>query len=954
VSFAELEQVTVDLRGLREVDVDVGLGLGRVPGLAGDVRDVQLQVAVKDGVLEAPIAATIAGVRLEGWARADAREAPPSASLALGARDTALGGLAELLSGLRGLDGRLGRVDLRLGGRGETIGALVRALEVELAAGDARLSYGDTASGRAAAVTLADLVARIPPGETLRAEGRGALLGVPVTATAKAGKLANVLRDRRTPIALSVRGSGAALTLEGEIGEARSDSGSDLRFALDARRAGDLARWLGVSPQAAVPVAIAGSARLRRDEWHLDATTARLGRSMVTVDAHRRAIGTDKALVVASVRSPLIHVPELESLLPPNATRRDAAPAVADVPILPQGIDLADADIGLGLERVVLGRTDLVNAAFAARVREGRLPPTPFVATLAEVPFQGTIALDLRPAVPEIALVLGADAVDVGALLARLGIAEGLDAHAQAMRLELRGRGARLGEALRRSSFRARLEGGTLTLRDPARNPIARIALAEAVAGAEPDAPVSVSLAGRVDRTPVRIAIRSGTLAELLETARFVPFKIDAEAAGTQLNVNGRAVLPMRGEGDLTLVLSGERLDALSALARADLPPWGPWSIAGPLRVSRDGYEVPQLEVRVGETLLQGQGRVLVTGARPRIDVEVQAPRFQLDDFPTADWSALKGSRPRAEGGTMVAAARSQAKGAAQRGEALLSREVLSRFDAFVDVRVAEVRSGEDGLGGGWLRTQVEDGRLSLGPAQIDVPGGTATMSAAYTPLAQGVEVALGGYVERFDYAFLARRLKPGTDAAGELSLRLDLASRAPSLDAVMAHANGHIDFAVWPRSIAADVFDLWAVNVFVALLPAVDGTQGSRVNCVVGRFDLRDGKLTEDRLLLDTSRMRVTGTGKVDFETEAVELRMQPQAKRAQAFNLQTPVDVRGTLEDFRVGVRGEDVLASAVRFFGSALAVPFQRLTQGPVPVDGRDVCADPLREPTSVERR
>ncbi len=88
-----------------------------------------------------------------------------------------------------------------------------------------------------------------------------------------------------------------------------------------------------------------------------------------------------------------------------------------------------------------------------------------------------------------------------------------------------------------------------------------------------------------------------------------------------------------------------------------------------------------------------------------------------------------------------------------------------------------------------------------------------------------------------------------------------------------MAHANGHIDFAVWPKNMRSGIFDLWAVNLFVALAPAVDPAKESKVNCALGRFDLRDGKLTQDAILMDTSRMRVTGEGGADFSRESVSL---------------------------------------------------------------------------------
>jgi hypothetical protein len=259
---------------------------------------------------------------------------------------------------------------------------------------------------------------------------------------------------------------------------------------------------------------------------------------------------------------------------------------------------------------------------------------------------------------------------------------------------------------------------------------------------------------------------------------------------------------------------------------------------------------------------------------------------------------------------------------------------------------VRQVLSGTDRLGDGWLRAQLIDGRLYLGPAEVNLPGGTARLSISYDPTAPEVALAAGAYIERFDYAILARRLRPDSDIAGLFSLNMEVAGKAPALDAIMAHADGHIDFAVWPKNLSSGVFDLWAVNVFLALLPAIDPRGESRVNCAVGRFDLKDGKLTHDALLIDTSRMRVLGAGGADFATEELGFRFRPRAKDFQLFSLQTPVSVTGTLTDFQVGVGAGDVLGTIARFLGSVIVVPLERLTQGPLPRDGVDVCTDPLR--------
>ncbi len=939
LGYDELASHPLRLAELAPIDAEVVLRVGRWLGLAGDPRDAQLELRADARGVRAPFAATIAGVPLAGRIDLDTAAAPPAAAFELGATDSPLGGLAQILTGAEGVEGRLGRFTLRVAGRGETLGAVVRDLELELAVAAARLSYGNVAGGRPVAFTVDALDLAVPRGGRLRGTARGTLLGERTTLAIRGGALPDLLREAATPIELELAAAGATARARGTLAGAGAARGTDLEFRLDARRAGDLARWLGVAPESTLPVALAGRARVQRDEWHLEETTLKLGRSELTVDAHRVRID-GRPVIVAAVRSPLIDLPQLETLRArPGAAPAGRSDAAIDVPILPNRIDLADADIGLGLARVALGRADLVDVGFGARIREGRLPPSPFTARFAGVPFEGLFGLDLRGEVPEATLAMSTGKVDVGALLRRLGVAADLEARADALQVELKGRGRRLGELAAQSSFDARLAGGDFTVRGPAREPLVRIRLKEAVLAAPPGERITARLDGALDDTPVEIVVSSGTLADFARDAQRIPFSVEAKAAGSRLALEGQAALPLGSGGSLTLELAGERLDSLSGLAHAALPRWGPWSIRGPISMTPTGYELTRLAVRVGQSRLDGSGRLDLTGARPRLDLRVTAPHIQLDDFPLERGAA-------APTPATAEALRATARDTANQTQRLLGRAFLRRFDAYVDVVVRQVLSGNDRLGDGQLRAQLIDGHVYLGPAEVNVPGGTLRLSVAYEPTESEIKFAAGAYIERFEYGVIARRFQPGSDVEGLFSLNMELASRTPSLNALMANADGMIDLAVWPRNLGAGQIDLWVVNLFRELLPVLDRRAQSQVNCTVGRFDLRAGVLTRDALIIDTSRMRVLGAGSVDFGTEAIDFRFAPRAKGLQLFSLETPVRVNGTITDFAIGVSPGDVLATIARFFGSVIIVPLETLFRGPIPRDGADVCADPLR--------
>ena len=182
---------------------------------------------------------------------------------------------------------------------------------------------------------------------------------------------------------------------------------------------------------------------------------------------------------------------------------------------------------------------------------------------------------------------------------------------------------------------------------------------------------------------------------------------------------------------------------------------------------------------------------------------------MQLDDFKLDGWSLFDKQDKKADKPLSVEEIRAKAKQAAAQGQKLLSPEVLRSLDADFNVEVGEVLSGQDKLGSGMLHAQLADGKFVLNPAEVNVPGGSARVVFTCQPSETDVAVQANIRAERFDYGILARRAKPDTDLQGLFSLKVDLDARAPTLDALMQHANGRIDFAVWPRNFKAGIFDL-------------------------------------------------------------------------------------------------------------------------------------------------
>jgi uncharacterized protein involved in outer membrane biogenesis len=942
-SYRELSRASFSLTQLNTMDADLRLRVGNWVSLPGDVKDASLQVRLANGRLEVPIEAKVTGVALRGGAYADATGSPPKFRMSLATRDSELGGLAELLAGVPGVQGHLGRLELKVTAQGDEVSELVRSLDVRLEMERAKLSYGNVEGGRPVDFALDRLAVALPAGRPLAGELSGSLLGRPLTASLRGGALEPMMVEGRSGIDFDAVSGQLKARVRGVLAEPTAQSGPELAFDLSAPRANAAASWLGFVPGSEAQVNLSGRFAMRRDAWRVDSLRFQVGRTALTADLSQMLVD-GKPLLTARLVADNIDVKEIESLFP-ESEKKSASGPVLDIPILPRGIDLTDADLQVRVKRFEGSPLEIRDVSFDGRIREGYMHPSQFAVDIGEAKFGGAILLDLRGEEPDARLWLSADDVNIGNLLRKLNVAQGIDSRLDLMRLYLATRASRLGDMLARADLTATFAGGRLTLRDPNTRAEARIALQSGLLRGPPGAPLTLSLSGALDDIPVAINVETAPARDLADPQLRLPFKLTAESEQTQIVLSGGIARPLDNRDlELALELRGPRLDRLDRLVRASLPPWGPWTAAGKFRMQASGYEVTDLRLQVGQSILTGNGGLRTDTAPPRLDVSLAAHNIQLDDFRLGDWSAVE-RRPAQEQAPTAEGIRETAARASDQAQRLLSPAVLRRQDAFLKVRVDQVRSGQDQLGGGRFEARLEKGRADIGPIEVDIPGGSARLSLGYEPTETDVKVDMKIDAEKFDYGILARRIKPDTDLRGIFSAHIDVHSRTRYLSDALRYGNGSIEFAVWPENMKSGIFDLWAVNVLVALVPAVDPARESKVNCAVGRFELSDGRLEDRGIVLDTTRMRVVGTGHANFGEEKVRLRMRPQAKTAQFLSLATPVEVNGSFTDFKVGVSPGDVVETVGRVATSVIWVPLKKLFGKRIPRDGNDVCADPF---------
>jgi len=568
--------------------------------------------------------------------------------------------------------------------------------------------------------------------------------------------------------------------------------------------------------------------------------------------------------------------------------------------------------------------------------------PLALSGTIAGTPFSAKGDVGYKDTEKQLSLEVSVGTVDVGGVLDWFNIAENVRASTEELSLSLQLSGESLHELLGQSSFDFTLKGGNLDLSDPESSSGLIIGNLDGNIGATPGSPIAIGLNGVIDTTPVKISLQGLPLVQYVEDPGELPVRIAFEAAGAELGFNGAVDLPVdSGTFNLAMTLKGQQLDSLNEFLNIDLPPFGPYSLSTQFVASETGYDLSNLEIQLGNSDLTGSMSFNESDEKPDVTIQLVSKVLQLDDFELGEWQP--------DGKKDPGKNENKTKGQPAEGKStkitavpsFLSPESLSRFNGTLSIEMAQVLSGNDTLGKGELKTILQDGRFSIAPLHLDLAAGTAMLEFSFYPSAEETEIHLETTVKNLDVGIFARRAKPESTMGGTLSLDIELDSTVPELRYLMAHGKGHFDLAFVPVNLDARLMDLWAVNLLSAIASKVDGEKTSVINCLVASFGMEDGLMSERTLFLDTTHMSVEVEANIDFKTEEFKVKAAPKAKRPEFFSLATPINVKGSFEEFGVAINKLRLTTSLASFVTSPLHVPLRRLFSGEIPKDGEEAC-------------
>jgi uncharacterized protein involved in outer membrane biogenesis len=379
------------------------------------------------------------------------------------------------------------------------------------------------------------------------------------------------------------------------------------------------------------------------------------------------------------------------------------------------------------------------------------------------------------------------------------------------------------------------------------------------------------------------------------------------------------------------------------------------YQLRSSVMVDENNLRLADVQMQLGTSKVEGRFDIDAGGPRTKVDVSLHAPYLQTDDL--LYWSrdfrqAMPDSGPR--GGPGIATG-SGDRPAESRGVLMLFNDFLADFreenNLAVHLTVDELRAGPDLLGGGEIRMHVDETAFSLSPVRFKLPGGGVDAEYRASVREGRLDAGLSVYADALSYGGLLRLADPESEARGLIYLDADIRAKADfppgaiPMEVLFENAHGEISLAAWPQNFQAGVLDLWSANLVLAILPAPDSGEASRLNCLVTRFDIEDGLMTSRTTLLDTTATIIRGRGTIDLQGEQLDLLVWPQAKREKFLSVSTPVTITGSFEDFRIGVEPAGFVGTVIRWYTALIYVPFKWLTGERFPADGTSTCFDAM---------
>ena len=360
-----------------------------------------------------------------------------------------------------------------------------------------------------------------------------------------------------------------------------------------------------------------------------------------------------------------------------------------------------------------------------------------------------------------------------------------------------------------------------------------------------------------------------------------------------------------------TFRVSGSDLADVYYLTGLALPNTPAYDVAGTLVRDNQHIGIDDFRGKLGDSDIAGKISIDIGHERPKLTAVLVSKQLNLADLAAplgTQATAARKSNTLARPASASAPAPTPAPAqpaALLLPDADLQVQRVRGMDADVRFEAAAVTAAKMPMKKVSFHLTLDDGKIMLDPLAFTLPQGDFAGSVAIDARGATPQTSIDMKLSNVTLAQFKPKSGKQPPLEGQLLGRIKMQGSGSSVHKTAATADGDITLVMPKGEMREALAELTGIDVSRGLgLILTKDQRNTEVRCGVANLKAADGDLKVATLLIDTTNVLVTGQGDINLQSEALDLSLQGKPKKTRVLRLRTPILVRGTLLQPKIGV--------------------------------------------------
>lgn len=404
---------------------------------------------------------------------------------------------------------------------------------------------------------------------------------------------------------------------------------------------------------------------------------------------------------------------------------------------------------------------------------------------------------------------------------------------------------------------------------------------------------------GKLRGRPLTINLNAGPLVALREAKQPYPMVLELHAGKTSVKVKGTLTQPLQLKGiDLQFDIKGPNPEQLSHILGTPMPNLPPYQLKGDLSHHDDIWQIQGLHGHVGDSDLGGNITVKIVAGQPHITADLNSKKIDLDDL-----GPLLGLAP--DTGPGETASLAQRKEAEKQAASpfVFPHEPID-FKKLQDININIFLSSKhiksklpiDNLK---MHIIIKEGHLVFAPLDFGVASGNIRSRLEFDTKSQPVKSKIEIEIHHMKLGEILRPFKIANKSAGMIGGKGIFWFNGNSVDEMLASADGGLLMLMTGGKLDGLLVELAGLDIGEALVALFDKDDNTEINCAFIDLPTNKGIINIKNFVIDTDDTVFLGSGAIDFNTEKLDLVIDPKPKDLSLFSARAPLHVKGSFKD-------------------------------------------------------